>query len=410
MKEEPRPFVVDIPDEVLVDLDRRLAATRFPASIPGAGWSYGTNVDYLRELIDYWRTDYDWREAERQINALPQYYQEISGVDVHFVHVSGKGPAPMPLLFSHGWPGSFWEVSKIISHLTDPGSFGGDPADAFSVVAPSLPGYGFSSDIRRPGMHPGAIAEILAQLMTDVLGYSRFVAQGGDWGSTVLSRLAHSRPDNIVGLHLNYSSIQPHLDGEDDLTTQEQTYLDAHRQWMLKEGAYNAIQSTRPQSLAVGLNDSPAGLAAWMIEKFRSWSDCAGDVESVFSKDDLLTQVMIYWVSGSIASSMRLYFERARDGWQLAPKEVIEVPTAYAHFPAEIRHPPKEWLRRIYRLERYTDMPKGGHFAALEVPKLLVEDVRSFVRPLRGTAVQGSLKRRDEEPLLPTASTPGQTQ
>jgi epoxide hydrolase len=390
MKKEPRPFVIDIPDEVLADLDRRLAATRFPAPILGAGWSYGTDVDYLRELVGYWRTGYDWREAERQINAVPQYLQEISGVDLHFVHVPGKGPAPMPLLFAHGWPGSFWEVSKILGPLTDPGSFGGDPEDAFSVVAPSLPGFGFSSDIRRPGMHPGAIAEIFAQLMTEGLGYPRFVAQGGDWGSTILSRLAHARPDLIAGLHLNYASIQPNLEGADDLTAQERDYLESQSRWNLREGAYNAIQSTKPQSLAAGLNDSPAGLAAWMIEKYRSWSDCGGDVESVFTKDDLLTQVMIYWVSGSIGSSMRLYYERGREGWKLAPREVINVPTAYAHFPAEIRHPPKEWLWRVYRLERYTEMPKGGHFAAMEAPELLVEDIRSFVRPLRGTAGQGA--------------------
>jgi pimeloyl-ACP methyl ester carboxylesterase len=388
VKEEPKPFVVDIPDEVLLDLDGRLAATRFPASIPGSGWSYGTDVDYLRELVGYWRTGYDWRDAERQINAVPQYHQEVLGVDLHFVHVPGNGPAPMPLLFVHGWPGSFWEVAKIIGPLTDPGSFGGDPSDAFSLVAPSLPGFGFSSDIRRPGMHPGAMGEILARLMTDVLGYPRFVAQGGDWGSTVLTRLAHANPDRIVGLHLNYSSVQPNLDGADDLTTQERDFLEAHRQWNLREGAYNAIQATKPQSLAVGLNDSPAGLAAWMIEKYRSWSDCAGDVESVFTKDDLLTEVMIYWVGGSIASASRLYFERAREAWQLAPKEIINVPTAYARFPAEIRQPPREWLMRMFRLERYTAMPRGGHFAAMETPELLVDDLRSFVRPLRGPAVQ----------------------
>ncbi len=195
-------------------------------------------------------------------------------------------------------------------------------------------------------------------------------------------------PDRVVGLHLNYSSVQPNLDGTDDLTTPERDFLEAQRRWNLREGAYNAIQSTKPQSLAVGLNDSPAGLAAWMIEKYRSWSDCAGDVESVFTKDDLLTQVMIYWVGASIASSSRLYFERAREAWQLAPKEVINVPTAYALFPAEFRQPPREWLSRVFRLERYTVMPRGGHFAAMETPELLVDDIRSFVRPLRGTAGQ----------------------
>jgi len=385
---EPKPFVIDIPDEVLVDLDKRLAATRFPSSISGSGWSYGTDVDYLRELVSYWRTTYDWRKAERQINTLPQYQQDISGVDLHFVHLPGKGPAPMPLLFLHGWPGSFLEVTKIIGPLTDPGSFGGDPADAFSIVAPSLPGFGFSSDIGRPGMHPGAMGEILARLMTDVLGYQKFAAQGGDWGSTILSRMAHTYPDRIVGLHLNYSSIQPNLDGPDDLTAQEYRFLEAHRQWVLKEGAYSTVQATKPQSLGVGLNDSPAGLAAWIIEKYRSWSDCAGELQNVFTNDELLTAVMIYWVSGSIASSSRLYFERASERWQLAPGEIIDVPTAYAHFPAEIRHPPKEWLKRIYRLERYTDMPRGGHFAAMEAPELLIDDIRSFFRPLRGTEVK----------------------
>lgn len=383
MKVEPKPFVVDIPNETLEDLDRRLAATRFPASIEGAGWSYGTDVDYLRELVDYWLTDYNWREEERQINETPQYHHEISGVDLHFVHVPGKGPSPTPLLFSHGWPGSFLEVSKIIGPLTDPESYGGDPADAFSVVAPSLPGFGFSSDICRPGMHPGAMGKILNHLMTEVLGYPKFVAQGGDWGSTVLTRLAHAYPERIIGLHLNYSSVQPNLDGASELTSLERDFLKSHQQWNLREGAYNAIQATKPQSLGVGLNDSPAGLAAWIVEKYRSWSDCGGDVESVFSKDELLTEVMLYWLGGSIASSARLYYERANEGWQLEPNEIVDVPTAYAHFPAEIRHPPKDWLKRIFRLERYTDMPRGGHFAALEEPELLVEDIRSFVRNLR---------------------------
>jgi len=380
----PTPFEIAVPDEVLDDLHKRLANTRFPASIEGAGWSYGTDVGYLQSLVDYWRTDFNWREAERRLNELPQYRARIQDVDLHFVHVPGKGPAPTPLLFVHGWPGSFSEVSKIIGPLTDPAAHGGDPENSFSVVAPSLPGFGFSSDIGRPGMNPGTMAEILAELMTDVLGYSEFVGQGGDWGSTVLTRLAHAHPDLVTGLHLNYSSVQPSMIDAAPLSAAEQQYLSANQEWSAREGAYNSLQSTKPQSLAVALNDSPAGLAAWLVEKYRSWSDCNGDVESSFSSDELLTQVMIYWVTQSIGSSSRLYAERAREGWTFPPGEIIDVPTAYARFPAEIRRPPAEWLERMFRLERFTDMPRGGHFAALEVPDLLVADLREFQNQLRG--------------------------
>ncbi len=378
----PERFEIDVPHEVLADLDRRLAATRYPAPVQGAGWDYGMDVDYLRELVAYWRTRFDWRAVERQLNSLPQYRQRMAGVDLHFVHVPGKGPAPVPLLFLHGWPGSFWEVSKIIGPLTDPGAYGGDPADSFSVVAPSLPGFGFSSDTRLPGMHPTAMAEIFHSLMTDVLGYPRFVGQGGDWGSTVLTRLAYAHPDSMLGLHLNYSSAQPSMEGAEPLTHAESEFLKQDQLWRSREGAYNSLQSTKPQTIGIGLNDSPAGLAAWLVEKYREWSDCGGDVESVFTKTELLTQVMIYWVTESISSSARLYFERAREGWKLQPGETIDVPTAYALFPAEIRRPPAEWLRRVFRLERFTVMPRGGHFAALEVPELLVQDVREFVRDL----------------------------
>lgn len=376
---EPVEFSLNVPDDLLEDLRERLARTRFPKTIRGAGWDYGIDTSYLQSLVRYWTHDYDWRAQERRINSIPQYSVTIDGVDIHYVHVRGTGPAPVPLLFVHGWPGSFMEVFKILQPLTDPKSHGGDPSLSFSVVAPSLPGFAFSTDTGRPGMNPGRMGGILSRLMTDVLGYKRFVGQGGDWGSTVLTRMAHARPESFMGLHLNYCSIKPGSQLLEDLSEPERIFLNDHQAWNDKEGAYNSIQTTKPQSLGVALNDSPAGLAAWLVEKYRAWSDCGGDVEQVFTRDELLTQVMLYWVSGSIASSMRLYRERALEGWELGPREKIAVPTAYARFPAEIRRPPREWLARIYDLKRFTDIGRGGHFAALEAPKLLVEDLQSFV-------------------------------
>jgi pimeloyl-ACP methyl ester carboxylesterase len=379
-------FRVEVSDSVLDDLKARLDNTRLPSAVAGAGWAYGTEPGFLNELISHWRNGFDWRAAERSLNEMPQFIAELDGHRVHFAHVRGRGPNPVPLLFSHGWPGSFWEVHKIIGPLTDPAAYGGDPADAFDVIAPSLPGYGFSPDPQVPGMHPGRIAELYARLMTDALGYHRYGLQGGDWGSLVTSRLAHAHPDRVAGLHLNMAGARPNTGpGSPPLTEDEKGFLADMASWRVREGGYQAIQSTKPQTLAFALNDSPAGLAAWIAEKFRAWTDCGGDLTSVLTLDELLTNIMIYWVSGSIGSSTRLYFETPRDGWQLPLGERIEVPTAFARFPAEISKPPREWVERSYRLERWTEYERGGHFAALEQPVALVDDLREFFRSLRAS-------------------------
>ena len=381
-----KPFRIAVSDEVLEDLFERLRHTRFPGEVANSGWDYGTNLAYLKALVVYWRDRYDWRAAETALNALPQFTARVNGLELHFVHARGRGPAPLPLLFSHGWPGSFWEVSKILGPLTDPAAHGGDPADAFDVVAPSLPGYGFSEDPRAPGMHPAAMADLFAALMTEVLGYPRFGAQGGDWGAIITSRLAYAHADKLAGIHLNMLGLRPYTgEGAPPLTDAEQAFLAEAERWRQAETGYQWIQGTKPQTLAYGLTDSPAGLAAWIVEKFRSWSDCGGDVERRFTKDELLTNIMIYWVSGCIGSSIRLYYEARRPGMllRLGPGERVGVPTGYARFAVEITRPPREWVERAFNLTHWSDFPRGGHFAALEEPELLVEDIRSFFRPLR---------------------------
>ncbi len=289
MAPDIRPFRIAIPDAALQDLRERLRRTRLPGPVAGAGWGYGTDLAFLGQLIEHWRDRYDWRAEEAALNRMPQFTASVHGTDLHFVHARGRGPAPLPLLFIHGWPGSFWEVHKVLGPLTDPAAHGGDPADAFDVVAPSLPGYGFSPDSGRPGMHPGAMAGVLAALMTETLGYPRFGAQGGDWGASVATRLGQLHAGALAGIHLNLVGARPYLgEGAEPLTEAERAYVAAWERWRRAEGGYQAIQSTKPQTLAFGLTDSPSGLAAWIVEKFRAWSDCGGDVERRFTKDELL--------------------------------------------------------------------------------------------------------------------------
>ncbi|MBI2761743.1 MAG: epoxide hydrolase [Chloroflexi bacterium] len=380
-----RPFQIAVPDEVLDDLRERLRRTRFPGEVAGSGWEYGANLGYLKELVAYWLNSYDWRAAEAALNRMPQFTATVNGLDLHFVHARGNGPAPMPLLFSHGWPGSFWEVHKILGPLTDPAAYGGDPADAFDVVAPSLPGYGFSQDPGTPGMSPSAVADLFADLMTDVLGYRHFGAQGGDWGAVITARLGYAHPNKVAGIHLNMLGARPFTGaGTPPLSEAEKEFMGSFERYRQRETGYMEIQGTKPQTLAYGLNDSPAGLAGWIVEKFRVWSDCGGDVEQRFSKDELLTNIMIYWVTGSIGSSVRLYYESRNNPWALREGEKIAVPTGFARFAVEITRPPREWVERVANVQQYSDFPRGGHFAALEEPDLLVEDIRGFFRPLRG--------------------------
>jgi pimeloyl-ACP methyl ester carboxylesterase len=377
----PTPFTIDVPQPVLDDLRERLARTRLPSAVPGSGWAHGVDVEYLRELVDHWLHRYDWRAAERDLNRMPQRMTTVDGVPLHFVHAEGRGPAPLPLLFSHGWADSFWSVHKIIGPLADPAAHGGDPADAFHVVAPSLPGFAFSGDPGRAGINGAVTADLFTSLMRDQLGYRRFGLQGGDWGSRLVSTLAHRHPDAAVGLHLNLCLLMPDLGPTSaPLTPAERRHVAALQKWQATEGAYLAVQNTKPQALAVGLNDSPAGLAGWLLQGFRTYSDCGGDLDKAFTKDELITNLMIYWVTGTVNSSMRLYYEGEREDMRY-PR--ITTPTAFANFPAEMFAPPREWAERIYDVRRWTDFPRGGHFAAVEEPELLVEDIRAFYRPLR---------------------------
>ena len=381
----PAPFTIAVPGAVLDDLRARLARTRWPDEVDGAGWDHGTSLPYLRELVDYWITTFDWRAQEARLNALPQFVVPIDGLDVHFVHVRGTGPAPLPLVITHGWPSTFAEMHRIVGPLSDPARHGGDAADAFDVIVPSLPGFGFSGRPRRRGATHAD--RLWRTLMTGALGYARFGAHGGDVGARVTSALGRFHADVVVGIHIGSVDLEwPHpLPDEAELSLAERDYIARVRRWEREEGAYGEIQATRPQTVAYGLNDSPAGLAAWIVEKFRAWSDCGGDLESRFDKDELLTTITIYWVTQTIGSSMRRYFEARHDPHApLSPGKRIGAPAGIAMFPGETDLVvPRAWAERCYDVRRWTEMPRGGHFAALEEPALLVDDIRAFFRGLR---------------------------
>ena len=378
------PFRIAVPDAVLTDLRERLARTRFPDEIPGSEWGYGSALAYMRELVAYWRDRYDWRTAEAALNAFPQFRADVGGLKVHLIHQCGRGPRPFPLVITHGWPGSLAEFVKIIGPLTDPAAHGGDAADAFDVVCPSMPGYGFSEHPREPGMDPERIAGLWAELMAG-LGYTRFGAQGGDWGAMVSTYLGYRHAASVAGVHLNMVIAFPPdpANPADGLTQEELIPLMEAQQFLKEETGYQRIQGTKPQTLSYALNDSPAGLAAWIVEKFRTWSDCGGDVERRFTKDELLTNIMLYWVPETANSSCRLYCETMRAA-KFPPTDFhVEPPTGCAIFPRELIRPPRAWVERLYNVQRWTPMPSGGHFAAMEEPKLLVDDIRAFFRPLR---------------------------
>jgi len=313
---------------------------------------------------------------------MPQFRAVVQGFGIHFVRGEGKGPKPLPLLFTHGWPGSFYEVSKILGPLTDPAAHGGDPADAFTVVAPSLPGYGFSDIPAQPGYGQARTAELWDALM-QALGYGRYGAQGGDWGAIVTAKLAERFPQHVVGAHMNMVPIGPPPAEREPRNEAERAWLQQARAWQDDEAGYQRIQGTKPQTLAYGLTDSPAGLAAWIVEKWRTWSDCGGDVERRFSKDELLTNIAIYWFTGTIHSSTRYYYERAHDAALNSVRTRIEAPCGFANFPAELNRPPRSWVERACNLVHWSAFDRGGHFAAMEEPDLLVRDIRAFFRPLR---------------------------
>lgn len=385
MSGEIRPFRVEVAEAVLEDLRLRLALTRWPDTLEGAGWTCGTDLNFLRELTEYWLDKYDWRQHEHHLNELSQFKTRINDLDVHFVHVRSPEPDALPLVITHGWPGSIYEFMDIVGPLADPSQHGGDRRDAFHVVCPSMPGYGFSDAPRRLGFSIKDVAETSIALM-ERLGYPRYGAQGGDWGAIASTWIARLDPQRCAGIHLNMVPAGPPSVGDisaaEETAAEDEHALAGMAEFQRDEAGYAVIQGTRPQTLGYALNDSPAGLAAWIVEKFRSWSDCQGDVESCFTKDQLLTNVMIYWVTGSITSSTRLYFEHQRLRAVEAPGRV-EVATGCAVFPADIFRPPRRWADAAYNVTHWSEMPSGGHFAAMEAPELLVDDIRTFFRPLR---------------------------
>ena len=379
-----RPFTIDVPEEVLVDLQNRLARARLPDQIPGAGWDYGTDRAYLEELLAYWQDGFDWRAQEQVLNRFDHFKTVIDGVDVHFIHQRSPNENATPLLLTHGWPGSFTEFTQLIGPLTDPAAHGGDAGDAFHVVVPSIPGFGFSGKPTERGYNPERMADILAALM-ERLGYEEYGAQGGDWGAIISRVLAANYGDRVIGLHLNFVTGGPPggtANPEEGVPAEELELRAAKVASFANESGYSGIQGTKPQTVGYALNDSPAGLAAWIVEKFHGWSDHDGDVESAFTKDELLTNITLYWVTGTATSSARIYYE-SRNTPRTRPGGYLEVPTAAAVFPEEINFTPRKWAEANYNIVRWTRMPRGGHFAALEEPELLVDDIRAFFRDVK---------------------------
>ncbi len=378
------PFTIHVPDAVLADLKQRLARTRFTDEIEGADWNYGVNLTYLKELVAYWRDRFDWRAQERRLNQFEQFKTNIDGLNVHFIWRKSKERNAFPLLITHGWPGSFVEFPKIIGPLTDPVAHGGRTEDAFDVVVPSIPGYGFSDRPREPGYSSTRMAAIEAKLMAR-LGYTRYGAQGGDWGALIAAPLAINDRAHVAGIHLNMcAAAQPPgvTDPMAGLTPPEQERMRARVTFQNEETGYSTEHGTKPQTIGAALNDSPVGLAAWIVEKFRTWCDCEGNPETKFTKDELLTNITLYWVTQTATSSARLYYE-TRHANSAFPAQRVEVPTACAQFPKEIIWSPRPWVEARYNLKRWTEFPRGGHFAALEQPDALVNDVRAFFRDLR---------------------------
>jgi pimeloyl-ACP methyl ester carboxylesterase len=382
-------FEVKIPESTLDDLRERLAATRRVPQADEADWDAGTSPVYLRQLVEYWRSQFDWRAQEARINRLAHFRAAVGGTALHFIHERGHGNAPLPIVLTHGYPDSFLRFLRLIPLLTDPAAHGGDPGDAFHVVVPSLPGYAFSDKLGKAGTIFD-VGNLWHKLMTEELGYERFGAHGGDWGSTVTEHLARSHSASVVGIHLTDVPFWHAFQKPNDLSPAEGKFLDRSQQFQMQEGAYAMIQGTRPQTLADSLNDSPAGLAAWIVEKFQRWSDCDGDVEKRFTKDELLANVMTYWATETVGSSFLPYYDLMHAGaatWIIEKvKEWVgssNVPTGFALFPKDLTNPPREWAQRFFNVQRWTEMPRGGHFAAMEEPELLAEDIRAFFRPLR---------------------------
>jgi pimeloyl-ACP methyl ester carboxylesterase len=372
------PFTIRVPDEVLSDLRSRILNTRWPDPAPGAAWTQGTDLEYLKRLVNYWADGFDWRAQERRLNAFKHFRAKIGDIRVHFVHEPARQGNGIPLILSHGWPSSFLELLPLVPLLTDPKAHGID-GPAFDLVIPSLPGYGFSQRPARANYR--TIARMWHELMQG-LGYERYGAGGGDFGAGVATSMAIEDPAPMIGIHLTTMELRPPTgEGTRALTEAENAYVSRLRQWDEVERGYSAIQSTRPQTLGYALNDSPAGLAAWILEKWRSWSDSGGDLEARFSRDFLLTMLTLYWVTETITPSMRDYFDNRWHAAEIRPGDRVRVPAGFANFDHNYvseGSPPREWAERLYDVRRWTSMPRGGHFAAAEEPELLARDIAAF--------------------------------
>ncbi|MFC8194465.1 epoxide hydrolase family protein [Streptomyces sp. NPDC057298] len=382
----PEPFTVQTDPAVLEDLRARLRATRWPDTPEDAGWSLGTDIAYLRELVAYWADGFDWPVQEAALAQLPRFRVTLGGLGIHFVHARAVAPAGpvLPLVLSHGWPDSFWRYSKVIPLLTDPGAHGADPADAFDVVVPDMPGYGYSDRPTGRPLDSIAVAGLWAELM-DVLGHARFGAAGGDMGSHVSRYLALDHPDRVVAVHRMDGGLPVFSGDPADLTPEERSWFEEVAAWGASEGAYGAMHRTKPQTAAVGLTDSPAGLAAWIVEKLHAWSDCGKDIEQSFTKDEILTNVTLYWLTETIGSAMRMYRANAA----IAPEQLarrVEVPSGFSIFRGDVVRPPRAWLERTANVVHMSEPERGGHFAPFEEPELYAEELRAFFRPYRAAA------------------------
>ncbi|EGJ73724.1 putative epoxide hydrolase domain protein [Streptomyces sp. Tu6071] len=382
MKEHTVPIskpVIQVTDADLEDLRTRLRATRWPEPWPVDGWQAGTDAAELRRLVTYWATDYTWRTHEAAINALPSHFADIDGTRVHYLRYEAEHPDALPIVLTHGWPSTVMELTALAERLAAPSRHGGDARDAFTVIVPSLPGFTFSP--QRPALTDAEQThDLWHRLMHDHLGFRRYAAHGGDLGAGVTSRLAEAHPEAVVGIHLLAAAAPAEYDPA-SLTPEEKTHLVSAAAWQAEEGGYMHQQNTRPLTLAPALNDSPAGLLSWILEKYRAWTDCGGDLSTRFGDDFLLTQASLYWFTGTISTSFRPYYEYAHQLTRRVRR--VDVPTALALFPADLAQPPRSWAERTYHLTRYTRMPRGGHFAAHEEQVLLADDITAFFRDLR---------------------------
>jgi len=382
---DAEPFRIGVPEEVLTDLHERLARVRWPIQAQGPAWRYGTDLAWMKQVVEHWRTRYDWRRWEAEFNRWPQYRAKLGGKRVHFVLEKGSGPAPLPLILTHGWPGSMVEFLHLIEPLAHPERFGGDARDAFTVVVASLPGYGFSEAPDAP-ISPLDVARLWRSLMTDTLGFERYYAQGGDWGGIITAQLARHFPDNLGAIHLNTLALSPSVGASGQpLSDEEKTWLERSEKRRAGETAYQQIQGTKPQSLAYGLTDSPTGLAAWILEKFQGWTVPGTQEAPPFELDRLLTNVMLYWINGINAANWMYVSLVDGEGRKLKPGEQVQVPTGLMLMPSDLTLPaPESWARRIFaRLEQVHYAPRGGHFPALECGDLFLEDVRGYFRKFR---------------------------